>query len=130
MTLKGKTSQGGVSTLEHKRRHGAKERVRTQFIFPRAAVEHLDRLKEELGVASRTDVLKIAIGVLHWVVSHLNQGHYITAKDQEKHQVYEMVVPGVVFPPHHDGNDAPTSEHHGHEGEEEQAHVGHTTQHR
>jgi metal-responsive CopG/Arc/MetJ family transcriptional regulator len=57
---------------------------RVQFIFPEQTIEKLDRLKEQMGASSRTEVLKIALELLHWAVARLARGEEIAAvRDDE-----------------------------------------------
>lgn len=52
-------------------------RRRVQFIFPNQTIEKLDQLKEQVGASSRTEVLKTAVELLSWAMSHLARGEEI-----------------------------------------------------
>jgi len=54
-------------------------RRRVQFILPEPTIEKLDQLKEQMGASSRTEVLKIALELLHWAVAHRAKGEKIAA---------------------------------------------------
>lgn len=70
----------------------AKRRV--QFIFPDQTVEKLDRLKEQMGASSRTEVLKTAIELLHWAMTRRAKGEEIAAvKDDEVSET--IAIPGA-----------------------------------
>jgi len=60
----------------------AKRRV--QFIFPDQTIEELDRLKEQMGASSRTEVLKTAIELMHWAMARLAKGEEIAAVGDDK----------------------------------------------
>lgn len=67
---------------------------RVQFILPDQTVEELDRLKKQLGASSRTEVLKIAIEVLHWAMTHRAKGEEIAAVGDDK--ISETIaIPGA-----------------------------------
>ena len=71
-----------------------KEYKRIHFRFPPQAVEQLEELKQDIGAASYVEVLKIALGLLHWAVGHLRQGGTIEAVyDGEPKE--RIVLPGV-----------------------------------
>jgi hypothetical protein len=81
------------STKTHKRTlHGTHRRV--HFTFPEPALHHLDELKERIGAPSRVEVLKIALGLLHWTVDHLAEGHQITAMHSGKVEE-TIILPGI-----------------------------------
>lgn len=70
----------------------AKKRV--QFIFPDQTIEELDRLKEQMGASSRTEVLKTAIELMHWAMTRLAKGEEIAAVGDDK--VLETIaIPGA-----------------------------------
>jgi hypothetical protein len=52
---------------------------RAQFILPDQTIGKLDRLKRQMGASSRTEVLKTAVELLNWAVSHLARGEEIAA---------------------------------------------------
>lgn len=54
-------------------------RRRAQFVFPGRVIEKLDQLKEQMGAASRTEVLKTSVGLLHRAMSRLARGEEIAA---------------------------------------------------
>ncbi|MCK4392837.1 hypothetical protein KAX17_08015 [Candidatus Bipolaricaulota bacterium] len=73
----------------------AKRRV--QFIFPDQTIEELDRLKEQMGASSRTEVLKTAIELMHWAMARLAKGEKIAAVGDDK--ISETIaIPGTHFP--------------------------------
>jgi metal-responsive CopG/Arc/MetJ family transcriptional regulator len=70
----------------------AKRRV--QFIFPAQTIEKLDRLKEQMGASSRTEVLKTAIELLHWAMARRAKGEEIAAvRDDEISET--IAIPGA-----------------------------------
>ena len=72
-------------------------RRRVQFVFPCKTLEALDLLKEELGASSRTEVLKTAIELLRWAMSHLSRGEEIRATRDEE-LLETIAIPGAHFP--------------------------------
>lgn len=72
-------------------------RKRVQFVFPRKTLEALDLLKEELGASSRTEVLKTAIELLRWAMTHLSRGEEIRAT-RDKELLEAIAIPGAQFP--------------------------------
>ncbi len=70
----------------------AKRRV--QFIFPSQTIEELDRLKEQMGASSRTEVLKTAIELMHWAMARLAKGEKIAAVGND--EISETIaIPGA-----------------------------------
>jgi hypothetical protein len=67
---------------------------RIHLRFPPQAVEQLEALKKEMGASSYVEVLKTALGLLHWALEHLRQGGHIAAvyKGEEKERI---VLPGI-----------------------------------
>ena len=73
----------------------AKRRV--QFVFPDQTIKKLDRLKEQLGASSRTEVLRTAIELLSWGVERLAKGEEIAAVRGV--EISETIaIPGTHFP--------------------------------
>jgi hypothetical protein len=69
----------------------AKRRV--QFIFPGQTIEKLDRLKAEMGAASRTEVLKTAVELLYWAIARMARGEKVGAvRDDEISET--IAIPG------------------------------------
>lgn len=51
-----------------------------QFNFSEEAYEKLSQLKESLGAASKTEVVRLGLAVLAWVVEELSEDHKILVK--------------------------------------------------
>jgi len=67
---------------------------RVQFIFPDQTVKKLDRLKRLMGAASRTEVLKVALELLHWAVARMEKGEEIAAVRND--EIAETIaIPGA-----------------------------------
>lgn len=67
---------------------------RVQFIFPDQMIKKLDRLKKQMGASSRTEVLKVALELLHWAVNRLAKGEEIAAVRGE--EIAETIaIPGA-----------------------------------
>jgi len=72
-------------------------RRRVQFIFPSQTLKKLDQLKEQVGASSRTEVLKTAVELLSWAMSHLARGEEIAAVRDGK--ISETIaIPGAHSP--------------------------------
>lgn len=72
-------------------------RRRVQFIFPEQTIEKVDRLKEQMGASSRTEVLKTAIELLHWAMARRAKGEEIAAvRDDGVSET--IVIPGAHSP--------------------------------
>jgi len=54
-------------------------RRRVQFILPSQVIGKLDRLKDDMGASSRTEVLKISVELLDWAMVQLAKGNEIAA---------------------------------------------------
>jgi len=67
---------------------------RVHLRFPPQAAEQLEELKREMGASSYVEVIKTALGLLHWALEHFRQGGHIAAvyKGEERERV---VLPGV-----------------------------------
>lgn len=64
-------------------REVAEQRIGTrpvQFNFSEEAYEKLSQLKESLGAASKTEVVRLGLAVLAWVVEELSEDHKILVK--------------------------------------------------
>lgn len=71
---------------------------RVQFIFPDQTVKKLDLLKKQMGASSRTEVLKVALELLHWAFIRLDKGEEIAAVRGE--EIAETIaIPGAHPPP-------------------------------
>ena len=71
----------------------AKRRV--QFVFPAQTIEKVDRLKDQLGASSRTEVVKTAIELLCWMAGRLEKGEEIAAVRGAK--ISETIaIPGAL----------------------------------
>jgi len=69
---------------------------RVQFIFPDQTIEKLDRLKRQMGASSRTEVLKVALELLHWALIRLAKGEEIAAV--RENEISETIaIPGAHF---------------------------------
>jgi hypothetical protein len=51
-----------------------------QFNLSEEAYEKLSQLKESLGAASKTEVVRLGLGVLGWIVEELSEDHKILVK--------------------------------------------------
>lgn len=69
-------------------------RTRVQFMLPNKVVERLDGLKTQMGASSRTEVLKIALELLHWAMLHRARGEDIAAVREGK-VAEKIAIPGV-----------------------------------
>lgn len=52
--------------------------VRLQIEWPEAALLRLDNMKSVLGVSSRSEVIRRALGVYEWLVITANEGKGVT----------------------------------------------------
>jgi len=67
------------------------DKVRLQFDFGHEAVKELDELKDELGVTSRVDVVKHALGLLQWAMQAGRDGWELIAERGNEQRV--VVLP-------------------------------------
>jgi len=63
-----------------------------QFNFSQDAYQELSGLKERLGVTSKTEVVRLSLGVLSWVVEELENGNKILAQ-REPGKAVELAFP-------------------------------------
>ena len=70
------------------------EKTRVQFDFTPEALETLDRLRKQLGVSSRAEVIRYSIRVLDWTLSVLSSGGKILVEKDGK--VREVEFPFLV----------------------------------
>lgn len=63
-----------------------------QFNFSKAAYERLEELKTQLNVSSKTEVVRLSILVLSWLVKELKAGHKILVV-KEPGQAVELNFP-------------------------------------
>ena len=68
-------------------------KVRLQFDFPNDAVRELDALRDALGLTSRIDVVKQALGLLQWVVEARRDGWEILSERGDEQRV--VVLPST-----------------------------------
>jgi len=69
-------------------------KTRVQFMLPKQVVERLDGLKTKMGASSRTEVLKIALELLHWAMLHRARGEDIAAVREGK-VAEKIAIPGI-----------------------------------
>jgi len=67
------------------------DKLRLQFDFSPDAVRDLDELKKEMGLTSRVDVVKHALGLLQWVVRMRQRGAELLIEEKGEHRV--VVLP-------------------------------------
>jgi len=72
----------------------AQGKTRVQFMLPQRVVERLDGLKTRMGASSRTEVLKIALELLHWAMLHRARGEDIAAVREGK-VAEKIAIPGI-----------------------------------
>ncbi|MGC9530375.1 MAG: ribbon-helix-helix protein, CopG family [Candidatus Bipolaricaulaceae bacterium] len=76
----------------------AEGRRRVQFVLPHQTVVKLDLLKARMGAASRTEVLRVALELLHWACEHIARGEEVAAASGD--EVEETIaIPGAYLPP-------------------------------
>ncbi len=63
-----------------------------QFNFSEDAYRKLSELKDRLGVTSKTEVIRLALAVLSWVVEELEDDHKILAQ-REPGKAVELAFP-------------------------------------
>lgn len=63
-----------------------------QFNFSQDAFQELSELKEKLGVVSRTEVVRLGLGVLSWVIEELENDHKIFVQ-REPGKAVELAFP-------------------------------------
>ena len=67
-----------------------------QFNLSEEAYEKLSQLKESLGAASKTEVVRLGLGVLAWVVEELSADHKILVK-RAPGDVVELAFPYLTI---------------------------------
>jgi hypothetical protein len=65
-----------------------------QLSLSQSAYQKLSDLKERLGVASRTEVARLGLGVLSWVVEELENDHKILVQ-REPGKAVELAFPYI-----------------------------------
>lgn len=63
-----------------------------QFNFSEQAYDRLTALKVELDAPSKTEVIRLALGVLEWIVDELKQGNKILV-EREPDKAIELSFP-------------------------------------
>ena len=63
-----------------------------QFRFGKKGVEVVDKLKEELDVSSRAEVLRLSLNLLGWVIDCLKNGYEITI-NRKGGEPEKMLIP-------------------------------------
>jgi hypothetical protein len=63
-----------------------------QFNFSEEAYNDLSNLKQKLNVSSKTEVIRLALAVLSWLVDELEAGHTVLAQ-REPSKATELVFP-------------------------------------
>jgi len=71
------------------------KKTRVQFMLPELVVARLDCLKGQMGASSRTEVVKIALELLHWAMLHRAQGEDIAAVRGGK-VAEKIAIPGIA----------------------------------
>lgn len=81
-------SQSGLEGVK------SSEFKRVNLRFPPQAAEQLEELKRQMGATSYVEVIKTALGFLHWALEHLRRGGHVAAvyDGEEKERV---VLPGI-----------------------------------
>ena len=67
-----------------------------QINFSEEAYQKLSQLKESLGAASKTEVLRLGLGLLAWVVEELSQDHKILVK-RAPDNIVELAFPYLTI---------------------------------
>ena len=70
------------------------DKIRLQFDFGHEGVQELDRLKDELGLTSRVDVVKQALGLLQWAVEAKRDGWELLIEKRDEQRV--VVLPSFA----------------------------------
>jgi hypothetical protein len=63
-----------------------------QFNFSEEAYKKLEALREDLDVSSKTEIIRLALAVLSWIVEELKAGHTILV-EKEPGKATELAFP-------------------------------------
>lgn len=56
---------------------------RVQLDFSEEAFNELEEMQKRLHASSRAEVLRLGLGLLRWLESHINEGHKIKVEKRE-----------------------------------------------
>lgn len=67
--------------------------VRIQFEIPTSNFKDLEKLMEEAGIKTKSELLNNALSLLEWAINQRKRGRLIAAVDEENSRYQELLMP-------------------------------------
>ena len=71
-----------------------KEKTRVQLDLYKQEVQVLDRLRDNLELNSRADAVRVALGILEWMESEIQEGRKIFSIGDE--EIVPLIIPNLT----------------------------------